>query len=648
MSDTDEKQISAYDFICQSLATTPGTPYAFQDVREAGKQDVGFTLFRNDMPPVLKEQCAKKVCDALVISVQQQAMTEELEQVYNSPPIFTFADTFQRRLKNLYDEDIVDHDQLYRFGLMLARESAPSSEVKLGIYILSLFPNDIVKSILQTLGLHSEFTMTAIQAMRSWPQSNELIFYFAKGTTGYGRLAATLSFDPITSDKQHWLFYEAIKTPLCRDVIATHVLGVPDMNSFFAGLSVDEEAFHALSRLFAYAFEETKVKDFAHSRTLIDRYIEKANKYVTSFIDLAALVVISHSLQPCILKPATDVLDEYGWSSRHEAEVMEQCEKFQRSQSFRRSRLTAEMDSPVEDNSIIIGVLSTYTEESDYPLPDFHAFSRMLEIDAHDYSIAKFTLVDYPAKYAEAIANRILSATPEIVLSKPEMIDHDDLTPEFRPDIWLLYLLQARKRVKFDSEHLCLCCLSARLPDVRIEAINTLRLTNSQWSSNVKPALERACENEPDPKIVKRIKRLLGIKSTDKKEQKYVDVSDVAIMRSVADKPIQETEIAGTFFRDMDVVTGVLEEGDTLYLKREPENKYDKNAILVTTEDGYVLGYIPKAVNPPLANFMDAGEKLYAILEVDPAGFSGKPPITVMVSKAIETSGNVIVFPGSI
>ena len=34
MSDTDEKQISAYDFICQSLATTPGTPYAFQNVRE--------------------------------------------------------------------------------------------------------------------------------------------------------------------------------------------------------------------------------------------------------------------------------------------------------------------------------------------------------------------------------------------------------------------------------------------------------------------------------------------------------------------------------------------------------------------------------------------------------------------------------------
>ena len=645
MDTTEEKHISAYNFINKSLEAAPGTPYAFQNLRDAGKHDVSFTLFRNDMPLSLKEQCSKKVCDALIAAVQKQTITEELESVYDAPPLFAFADAFQRRLKNYYDEGLFDSDQLYRFGLKLARESAPCYEVKLGLYILGLYPNDIAKAIILTLGLHSEFTMAAIQAVRPWPQSNEIIFILAKGTAGYGRLAATLSFDPITREKQRWMFYKALETPICRDVIATQLLSSPDMDSFFDTLSLDQDAFHALSRVFAYAFEETDVKDFKNSKALIDKYMVKADKFVTDFIDLAALVAISNSLQSSVLKTASEEVDKHGWTITREKEVLELCNKHQRSQPFRRSRLIAEMESPVEDNTVIMTVLSTYAEADDYPLPDFSAFANMLDVDPHDYSIAKFTLLDYPERYAETIAKRILSVTPNIVLAKPEMIGHDDLTPEFRPDIWLLYLLQARKCVKFDCEHLCISCLSARLPDIRIEAINTLRLISGQWSNNVKPALEKACDNEPDVKIAKRIKRLLGIKSTDKKEQKYVDISDVAITHSIADKPILDTEIAGTFFRDMDVVTGVLEAGDTLYLKREPENKYDSNAILVTTEDGYVLGYIPKAVNPPLANFMDAGSRLYAVLQADPTAVVGKPPITVMVSKAIANKGNVIIFP---
>ena len=64
----------------------------------------------------------------------------------------------------------------------------------------------------------------------------------------------------------------------------------------------------------------------------------------------------------------------------------------------------------------------------------------------------------------------------------------------------------------------------------------------------------------------------------------------------------------------MTAVDGILDEGDLLFLVREPDNAYDTNAILVATDDGYVLGYIPRAENRFPASLMDSGRVLYAFL----------------------------------
>lgn len=77
---------------------------------------------------------------------------------------------------------------------------------------------------------------------------------------------------------------------------------------------------------------------------------------------------------------------------------------------------------------------------------------------------------------------------------------------------------------------------------------------------------------------------------------------------------------------------------------REPENPHDDKAILVTAEDGYVLGYIPKENNAFPASLMDAGEKLYAVLLSDDLG-NGKPEIQIMLNRRPEKAGRVISFP---
>ena len=642
----DKKQPqSAYQYICQASIDYPGTPYSFQDVHEAGKRTVPFALFGAKLSYQDQSKNAKTILDELMLCVPRQILSDRLKNLLYDPPVFTYVSAFILRIRTLLDFGAFQKEQLYQYGLMLAKDRLLSEEVKLGIYILGLFQNDMTTSILRTLGLHSEFTLPALTAMHNWPESNDIVFDFAKNTTGYGRLASVFRMLPISREQQDWLFFEALRTPVARVRIAQYVMNLPDMEDYLEALFIDETSYPAISRLFAYAFLEKNAKDFCVSKSLITKYIRKTRAYAKSFVDQAALVMIYRSMAPYWEQVGVDVVGQNGWSSDCENHILEQCRKNRRSLAYRRTLLLNEMESPREDNSIIIKVLETYAFDYSFRFPEFSAFSQMLADDPFDMDVAQFLLIDHPNLYAGEIAGRILAVIPEEVLQKPTIINHDDLTPEYRPDVWLIYLLRARKKVEFACENICLRCLEARFQDVRIQAIATLRLLRPSWSDAVQAALENAAESEPDSNIAKRIKRLLGIKTDTKKEQKYVDVTEETVVRSPFDKILLETEIAGTFFRDLDVVSGMLDAGDTLLLKREPDNSYDGNAILVTTEDGYVLGYVPRTQNTPLAQLMDAGERLYALLRVDPAQYGGKPPVTIMLSRHPALPDNIIAFP---
>ena len=76
---------------------------------------------------------------------------------------------------------------------------------------------------------------------------------------------------------------------------------------------------------------------------------------------------------------------------------------------------------------------------------------------------------------------------------------------------------------------------------------------------------------------------------------------------------IDRARIAGTAHvpRIDELAAGLLP-GDRLPLRREPDNAYDRRAIVVTTLQGDKLGYLPVDVNDIPSRLMDAGKELYA------------------------------------
>ena len=104
-------------------------------------------------------------------------------------------------------------------------------------------------------------------------------------------------------------------------------------------------------------------------------------------------------------------------------------------------------------------------------------------------------------------------------------------------------------------------------------------------------------------------------------DPKYLEIVRTSLDKTGLPKPfVQEVElldcnIAGTTFLNLKDIEPKLKKHQLLVLKREPKNNYDNKAILILTEDGQKLGYVPQEKNEILSKLMDAGKLLFGRLD---------------------------------
>lgn len=636
---------SAYNFICQELSRTPGTPYAFQDVRDAGRQDVLYSLLHGQPNALRTEQLTERLTSAMEASLRFGDLQADLEKQLRRTPLALCADALMRRLRILLQEGQLDSGRLYRLGLKLAKEHLFSDEVKLGMLILGLFENDIVRSILRTLSLHSEFTLYGIEAVQLWPDGNRIIADFARNTTGYGRLAAIHRLQPVLPEQQQWLLEHGMENPVARQLTASFLLEKPDMRACFERNAETASVHYA--RLIAYAAEGEGFQKLASSRMLAEQYTAHLAIAEIRFIDLAAVVMLLKQLPS--RAPSEESSDKTAvWPLETELQIRDRChamlQELRMRPALSKSLFSAELADPHEDASLIIAVLDVLESFPDWRLPDFDAFQPLLQIDGLDLDVMNYLLVKHPQQYVRDVHECI--RFEDALFSGPEIIDENRLTPDNRADIWLESLLHAMSADALYDEAFCLRCLNARYQGARAEAVSALQACRAEWSDAVVPALKAALEREPSSRIRQRMHRLLGSGADRRsKERRRIDVGGETVSPTPADECVLQTTIAGAFYRDLSVVQDQVAAGDALLLRPEPDNPHDKFAILVATKDGYVLGYIPRTENEALCALLNAGVRLYAVLLDSLESHGSRPGIAVMRPAEVVKGGNIVPFP---
>ena len=74
---------------------------------------------------------------------------------------------------------------------------------------------------------------------------------------------------------------------------------------------------------------------------------------------------------------------------------------------------------------------------------------------------------------------------------------------------------------------------------------------------------------------------------------------------------IQQSKVSGFQYHDGAKLYSEFKLGDTLTLKRAPENTFDKHAVEVHWRD-HMIGHIPSIQNTAISQMMDRGEQLTA------------------------------------
>ena len=75
---------------------------------------------------------------------------------------------------------------------------------------------------------------------------------------------------------------------------------------------------------------------------------------------------------------------------------------------------------------------------------------------------------------------------------------------------------------------------------------------------------------------------------------------------------LYDTYVAGTGYINDKTILDELNNGDVLWLQREPDNKFDEKAILVLDGKKRKIGYVPESDNTVFSRLMDAGKYLTA------------------------------------
>lgn len=627
MSENKEcEKKSIYKMFVENISKDNKLPYEFQNVYKDGKKDVLFELWGEN--PMYEERIVYS--KALLVLIEEilegNEKLKEVDYFLEQCPIYYYYDFFLKKLKIKFLEGVINKERLYTLGIHLATESSEINKVKLGILILSLYENDITRQIIKTLGYHSEFTLYALEASKDFVKCNTLVYEFFKGTDGYGKLIAMQRLNILNKDIEKDIIEIGYKNTAIPHIESIFVLEKGNLNKYI-GEDFNEKRFGIVSSVLAYGLDDVEVQKFTKLSKAIEQYIDYSKIYSKTFLDLIAVLNIHKSMIPTWKNYSNDNNYKNGWSKELESNIKLKCNNIIANEKWKHIILS-ELSKMRYSSKMLVMALQAKGLR-----PAFEEFYYILSMDNFDFDLFEYMLFECGSYYIEELVNYIKYVAPwEEILLTSLSEDVKTIDKKYTPDVIIEFLLVRMRECNITDMDFFIKCLKARLPKCRYEAVKCLDKNKENIDEDIRKILEEMYLNEESKNVKKALGRLLNKNSySDFRKERYVKINDINILPTAKDLKIVQCNVAGAYYNNLDR-TDMLRENGMLYLKMEPENIYDVNAILVTDRDGYVIGYIPRKFTLIICNLIKGGERIYAIIESLNLEES-KIEISVMLSK---------------
>lgn len=564
------------------------------------------------------ERSVRGVQYALGISLAVCGERDTLEKLLETTDFRLSAEEILDTVQKKLDGGVLDRAlAISLIGQLLCSDG--SRQKGLGLLLSGLFEADF-KPLILSYCAQPAYSFLALYAASRFADANAFFWDLLERMCNLTTTQALYFFHPVTPQQQQWIMETGQYQPVLPEFAAGFCLERTELLEYYLRFGVNASNFSHYSHLLAFGSLLRNIKSYGITALLVKDYLEFALTARLKDIDLAALSMLALNVDPNdrgkdprnyeTPHANESIPKENGWSTGleslvrcHTMDILLQRKTF--------DRVLCCLHDAALDTRLLFYM--TYFQDA------FNACGFTIGFRHYRAVLEKSPFLEPLLKLLESRHLGKMDFDDLQAYLKSRRKDWMNPAPEKKELLarWLRLYLKYAKFYGEYRESLVVNMLSFGDIAVSKAVLRLLRATRSDWSEAVAPAIQNWADTVTDRKLKSEALRLLNSEPPEKKKE-FFDIShqSVTAVSILGQFPVLfHVNVVGMTFRDQAQTVLELEAGFLLRLKRESENPYDKNAVLVLTASGYAIGYIPRVSNEALAEAMDAGQVFYAVVE---------------------------------
>jgi len=511
-------------------------------------------------------------------------------------PIITFVNVFINKINILVQEEVIEKLWLENLTRYYIFNSTYPDEVKIALILAEKYlDQNELKEAVDVFTKSGEYIYYLTRAIKNLNKCNSFLMELIKNAKGSVKVFAVTNIEILSEEINNYLFEEGYKDKLYEEILIEFILTSGNIKAYLNSIQGNVAKINNFSKLIYKYLKKYKLKDSPLRDILVYYYVRIAMGG-SSYVTLVNITTIWQELVE--VKEFASIRDKYYEN------ISENLKRKKWSRAF-----IDESDKAKYEAKDIITVSNYY----DFKL-SFEDLKRFLEKRNSDFHVYLYlTIMGSVEDKLQLLQFFYETMDMDRLISGAENIPNDKVLDEHKDWILLSLLIRGCRNIYPEGKELAIKGLCGKINEVRNEAIKTLRKYKHDLCTNERVIIRGAFEKEPNIEL----KNLMKDLCKDYKEGiiEYVNTKSLKVMIHVKDIYLLQTNVSGSEFRSKVYLEKELKKSRLFYLQVENDNSYDKNAIRIIGESGYVIGYVPRKDTVILANLLRGERYLYCLVK---------------------------------
>lgn len=511
-------------------------------------------------------------------------------------PLCAYMDNFVNSVRGIVSEDIIPKEWVEGYTKAVILNSKDKKEVQaalaLGEYFLADNLVEEVGKVFSKSGNYIVYTMGIIKRMNRY---NSFLFDIIKNSKGMIKFTAAENIEEIDMKITKYMLTEGYKDEYYGDFMAGMAINLFNCSAYLLRKDITVEEVNKFCELFVDYFRNSGPAPFGTDIDFLDTLLYNIENNGDSIEALYCIFAI----REIVLESQSIEIDE--------REFKKGIKELACQPKFRNVLKNELKKGEFEFSDLVVMALETETKIS------FKDVKKYLEKDMYN-----------PEIYEIIMEN-------EEIFNKVELIEYVVDNLDFSDIVGNMEGISLRDERELNNKEKIFDLVLSQLNTIYPIGLNLLKMGMDANSTRIRrktaKVLSKMKKQLPDefveyvhkrfsmeiiPEVKKTYERIINRDS--KKKIEKIPVEDVKVDVNPRDINILESDIAGLAYRDKDMLEKELRKDARFYMKRDPFNVYDKNAIKIVSKKGNVVGFVPKKDNEIISKMMDSGKYFYCVI----------------------------------